>query len=304
MSTLDAMAHAFAKKYPTPHSHPNGGGYTWNENCGRLISRFYREFGKEPTGDVHSAYHAYTRSHIESTDPATAPPSAIHFWDIAGPENGHVAFDILGGGHRIFEANASVQDISGAIALGYSSVAGYKAWRPKAIYLGWAKTYADGNIGHFDLPIVVHPTVHVPPVVAHKPIIHTPTPAVHAVAKPAGKHVATKPTVGPIILSGKDWAYRRPSGDLAIRVARALQKMGHLPVIYKNDGNPGSIFDKGVQRALNTTKIFIGPEDGKIERGGSYGVQEFGKKLGKYTGKLDGHPEVNSWVAFAVGLHG
>lgn len=299
MSTLDEKAHAFAKKYPTPHSHPNGGDYSWDQDCGRVLSRFCREYGKEPTGDVHSAYFAYTRSKIISKDFTKAPAGAVHWWDIGGPLNGHVGLDILGRGSKVFFGNKSVQDISGAIDLGYSSVPGYNAYRPKAKYLGWSYGYADGNIGHFDLPagvhpIATHPLAVIPAVV--KPVVKP------VVKKSAPKHAAVKLTVGPVLYSGKDWAYRRPSGELAKTVVKALQEKHRLPSNYLNDGKPGAVFDAAVQKTLNISKVFIGPEDSKIERGGSYGIQTYGAKFGKYTGKHDGHPEVLSWIAFANGL--
>ena len=302
MSTLDQMAHAFATKYPMPRSHPNGGDYSWDQDCGRVLSRFCKMFGKEPTGDVHSAYYVYTRSKIESTDYTKAPAGAVHFWDIAGPANGHVGLDILGRGTKVFMGNKSVQDISGATDLGYNSVPGYKAWRPKAIYLGWSYNYANGTIGKFDLPagvrpIAVHPLAVLPAVTK---------PATASANKPAVK-IPAKPavnlTVGPVIRSGSDWAYRRPSGELAKLVVKELKLKKRLPATYKNDGKPGAVFDAAVQETLNFSKIFIGKEDGKIERGGSYGIQIYAKKFGKYTGKQDGRPAVFSWSAFAKGLH-
>lgn len=155
MSTLDQKARAFARKYPTPRSHPNGGDGDWDQDCGAAMSRFCLEYGSEPTGDVRSAYIVYTRSSIVSTDASKAPPGAFHFWDIAGPDNGHVGLDIMGGGTVVFMGNASVTDIEGAVNLGYNSVAGYGSARPAARYLGWSMSYADGTIGAFDPPAPV-----------------------------------------------------------------------------------------------------------------------------------------------------
>lgn len=111
--------------------------------------------------------------------------------------------------------------------------------------------------------------------------------------------------VGPILRQGADWAYRRPAGDLAKRVVRALIAKGRLAADYPNDGDPREEFDKGVQRTLNHSSIFRGVVDGRIERGGSYGIQDYAIAYGDYTklgGKRDGRPEGLSWSSFALGL--
>ena len=120
--------------------------------------------------------------------------------------------------------------------------------------------------------------------------------------------VQPKPTgnvVGPVLASGSDWAYRRPAGELAKRVVRALQGKGRLDSGYPNDGDPQAVFDKAVQRTLNYSNIFNGLEDGDIRRGGTYGVQDYAIAFGDYTksgGRRDGRPEGLSWSCFALGL--
>ena len=111
--------------------------------------------------------------------------------------------------------------------------------------------------------------------------------------------------VGPVLHSGSDWAYRRPSGELAKRVVRGLQLKGRLPLNYPNDGDPQAVFDKAVQATLNYSNIFNGLEDGDIRRGGTYGVQDYAIAFGDYTqsgGRRDGRPEGLSWSCFALGL--
>jgi hypothetical protein len=168
--TLAQRAATFARVYPTPAHHRLGGGSTWDQWCGAAMWRFCEAYGTAPTGDVHSAYHVYTRSKIVSTDPSKALPGDFHFWSIAGPDNGHVMVDILGGGRRIFGATASAASISGATALGYLSVAGYtRAKRGRAAYLGFSRGYADGDVTRFSLPA--------PPMPAPRPSIPTTTTA-------------------------------------------------------------------------------------------------------------------------------
>lgn len=117
----------------------------------------------------------------------------------------------------------------------------------------------------------------------------------------------TNLTVGPVIRSGGDWAYRRPQGDLAKRICRELIAKGRLPRDYNNDGDPRERFDKAIQETLKVSSIFVGTIDGVIQRGGSYGVQKYAAKFGKYAargGALDGRPEGFSWSCFADGLPG
>ncbi|WP_350348009.1 M23 family metallopeptidase [Agromyces sp. G08B096] len=111
--------------------------------------------------------------------------------------------------------------------------------------------------------------------------------------------------LGPIVRSGADWAYRRPQGDLAKRVANALIGKGRLPADYNNDGDPREVFDTAVQVTLNYSGMFRGLEDGVIERGGCYGIQDYAIAFGDYSqhgGVRDGRPEVLSWSCFALGL--
>jgi hypothetical protein len=126
--------------------------------------------------------------------------------------------------------------------------------------------------------------------------------SIPATPAPAPAAPAPAPLVGPIIHSGIDWAYRRPQGALAQRVARALIGKGRLPRDYNNDGDPREIFDKAVQTTLSVSGKFVGFIDGDIRRGGCYGIQDYGIAFGDYSGIRDGRPEGLSWGAFALGL--
>lgn len=110
--------------------------------------------------------------------------------------------------------------------------------------------------------------------------------------------------VGPIVRSGADWAYRRPAGVLAQRIVTALIKRGRLVASYPNDGNPGTEFDKGIQKTLVASGVFASSIDGVIARGGSYGIQDYAIKFTDYErwGIRDGRPEGLSWTKFAEGL--
>lgn len=143
--TLHQMCVDFATKYPTPADHPNGGPNTWDQECGTVMSRMCLAYGKEPTGDVHSAYHVAMRSKIVSLDWRKAVPGDFHFWDIAGPENGHVSLDVNGGGKGSFMGNWRAHVIPGAVALGFLDVDDYTRLSG-ARYLGFSRKYANGYV--------------------------------------------------------------------------------------------------------------------------------------------------------------
>jgi hypothetical protein len=42
--------------------------------------------------------------------------------------------------------------------------------------------------------------------------------------------------------------------------------------------------------------------DGKLGRYNAYGIQEYARDFGSYTGKQDGDPREGSWAGFALGL--
>jgi hypothetical protein len=151
MSSPEQIVREFARKYPTPASHPNGGDGDWDQDCGAAMSRLCLAYGKEPTGDVHSAYKVYTRSRIVSRNPTLALPGDFHFWDIAGPGNGHTSFEVFGAGRDTFMANRRVRSIEGAKNLGFLSVADYTRLSG-AVYLGFSHGYADGDVTKFSVP--------------------------------------------------------------------------------------------------------------------------------------------------------
>lgn len=114
-------------------------------------------------------------------------------------------------------------------------------------------------------------------------------------------------SVGPVIRSGSDWSISLPQGELAKRICRELIKKGRLPANYNNDGNPQRAFEAAVQETLNVSKVFTGANDGKLERGGAFGVQDYGNRFASYIargGLRDGRLGVFSWLCFAEGLVG
>jgi hypothetical protein len=159
------------------------------------------------------------------------------------------------------------------------------------------------TIDHIRYGIVTDPAPDIAEAVRKAKVVVKPVVTRPTASKPPVK-VAPKFTIGPILDSGKDWAYRRPTGALAKLVVKELKLKKRLPADYKNDGNPGELFDIAVQKTLNFSKIFVGKEDGRLLRGGCYGIQMYGAVYGGYKSKHDGRPEVISWSAFAKGLHG
>jgi hypothetical protein len=155
MSLLDE-ARVFARLYPTSASHPTGGDDNWDQDCGRLCYRFADRLGWDERPDesaVHSAYAVAMASGRLDRDPRRAPAGAWHFWDIAGPANGHVGIDIAGGGHSVFMGTYSVREdwglefVGRRTGIGLLSVAGYTdAKAGRATYLGWATNYAGGTL--------------------------------------------------------------------------------------------------------------------------------------------------------------
>jgi len=106
--------------------------------------------------------------------------------------------------------------------------------------------------------------------------------------------------------SGPDWSYWEPTGELAKQVQRGLAGMGRYN--YPNgssrpiDGDFGENARKGVQLTLKVSGEFDGLIDGKILRGGCYGIQTYAARFGDYDGPIDGAPREASWAGFALGL--
>lgn len=98
----------------------------------------------------------------------------------------------------------------------------------------------------------------------------------------------------------QDWEWWEPSGELSLRVMRALKKKGR----YSGQLTPGfgPLARKGIQTTLSVSGIFKGSIDGAPARGAAFGVQQYAAKYGSYTGKIDGKPRENSWAGFALGL--
>lgn len=117
----------------------------WDQMCGNLMFRFGVWYGwaTVPTGNIDSAYRVAMASGWLNPDAAKAPVGAWHYFDIAGPNNGHVMQDGRGGGSTCLMAGWSLHTQIGE-AIGFQSVWGYVAEK-NATYLGWATNYAGGT---------------------------------------------------------------------------------------------------------------------------------------------------------------
>ena len=119
---------------------------TWDQMCGSLMYRFnsWRGWVREPMRDISSAYRVAVGSSPLSTDFTRAPVGAWHYFDIAGPGNGHVMQDARGGGLVCLSTGYALSESLGN-AIGFQSVPGYVAAKG-ARYMGWATNYAGGTI--------------------------------------------------------------------------------------------------------------------------------------------------------------
>ena len=119
---------------------------TWDQMCGSLMFRFnsWRGWTRTPMRDISSAYRVAVGSGPLSTDFSRAPVGAWHYFDIAGPGNGHVMQDARGGGLVCLSTGYALSESLGN-AIGFQSVPGYVSAKG-ARYMGWATNYAGGTI--------------------------------------------------------------------------------------------------------------------------------------------------------------
>ena len=189
------------------------------------MNRMCVAYGKAPTGDIRSAYIVYERSKIVGKHAARAKPGDFHFWAIAGRANGHVGLDVLGGGHTVFMATNSVTTKLGA-GIGFMSVKGYvDAKAGRAVYLGFSRGYANGDVTSTTKKHCVKPVVK--PAVAAKPK--------PVVVKPKPKPKPTPPatvyvTEGPQGLKYKVIA-KRAVGQAEWTRLRAAEAAGNAKVV-------------------------------------------------------------------------
>ena len=107
----------------------------WRNWCQRLMWNISDLVGAVET-TYGSATAAYNASQIESLDPTEAPPGAAHYWREPWPD-GHVAFDLGGGGTRVLMATSFADEWWGNGA-GTISVVAYGR-RTGSTYLGWSR---------------------------------------------------------------------------------------------------------------------------------------------------------------------
>lgn len=152
MPTLDEQFREFARKYPTPASHPNGptanGDTTWDQDCAAFVYRFGMfVIGNQAWQDAcevfgPTAWDVARASGTLNADASKAPGGAIHWWrsSTLSGKPGHVGVDLIGGGTKLAMATYAA-DPELAPALGYASVAGYSAAKPAMKYVGWSLNY-------------------------------------------------------------------------------------------------------------------------------------------------------------------
>lgn len=140
--TMEDQMRQYIAANRAPYDRP-----TWDQMCGSLMHRFnsWRGWNTRPReGDIDSAYEVATKSGWLNTDFTRAPVGAWHFFDIAGPSNGHVMQDARGGGLVNLSTGYALSESLGS-AIGFQSVPGYVAAKG-ARYMGWSTNYAGGTI--------------------------------------------------------------------------------------------------------------------------------------------------------------
>lgn len=140
MSTLEQLHAAFDREYPV---------HNWDEECAGAAYFCCRQTGSV-TRVYASATAARMASHIVSTDPATAPAGAFHFWSYPARINGvyldwgHVAMSV--GGGRGLMSNPEWNEWDWGICLGVTEIAAWTARRRGIVtYLGWSYTYGENT---------------------------------------------------------------------------------------------------------------------------------------------------------------
>lgn len=112
--------------------------------------------------------------------------------------------------------------------------------------------------------------------------------------------------------AAQDWSYWEPPKGTGL-VARVQEGMaarkdrnGRKRYTGRIDDESGELTRKAIQETLAISGMFKGDIDGRIERGGCYGFQDYGIKYGGYLqlgGKRDGKLGRISWDAFGRGVN-
>jgi hypothetical protein len=124
-------------------------------NCGtcRCASLMWRAGNLPESSACPSAIDAYHKSTIISTNIASAPSGAFHWWDIGA--DGHVAMATDNGWAMM--ASCHVTESWGN-CIGATSVAGYTS-ATGARYLGWSYDYDKAEIADVHKPVPPSPGV-------------------------------------------------------------------------------------------------------------------------------------------------
>jgi hypothetical protein len=249
----------------------------WDQLCQALMWQLAKRFGKivSTPGSAYEAYAIEKRAGRIRTD-VPAPAGSFVYFDIGRFD--HVGFMLNGG--RVFMTGKNIAEEWTQDDAGIQTIAEY-CRKTGATYLGWSWQNG-GN------------TVPFTPDAAPAP---APAPAATTWERAPG---------------GETGAPMWPRGELMKRVQRALIGKNRLPADYKVDGIGGPLLAKAVQTTLNVSGRNGGvlirdgavksAVDGKLGRYNAYGIQEYARDFGSYTGKQDGDPREGSWAGFALGL--
>lgn len=150
MTLLYLTARVVATNLPVSET-----GASWKNKCGAAVNTLGeraqsgwrpRVVGPSVNKNVRPA------SSIASTDPAAAPAGAQHWWSGGANNDGHVATDLLGGGHTLFMASGTLAE-TWQPYLGVNSATAYTKKHPELTYLGWSADYAGATYSSAVRPI-------------------------------------------------------------------------------------------------------------------------------------------------------
>lgn len=148
--TLLAQAIEFAHKYPTPHSHPNGGDMDWHNDCAAFCHRFalFTTPGFVSSVSGPTAYDVGSHSKIVSKDWRKAPVGAvIHFTTgVFRRKPGHIGWMTEEGMVSATNAGGGRELAPGVHIMLHRGVDAYLSAKPDMHLRGWSYDYAGGQI--------------------------------------------------------------------------------------------------------------------------------------------------------------
>lgn len=150
MTLLYLSARVMATNLPVSET-----GASWKNKCGAAVNTLGERAqpGWQPRVVGPSANkNVRPASKILFTDPAAAPAGAQHWWAGGANNDGHVATDLLGGGHTLFMASSTLAE-TWQPYLGVNSAAAYTKRHRELTYLGWSADYAGATYSSATRPI-------------------------------------------------------------------------------------------------------------------------------------------------------